>query len=150
MSFGFWGELSPKGGVIISQIRTCSHWPIHTCIPEARADKKLHLFLQSRTVVKRGSFGKADEVRATLWGQRHAAIGHRFRLWKDVTWKLFLLADGSQRGHQGRQGLGDVTVVHIRLIDLKLLSCGAKQIRFKANAANGTSGSLCLLSTENK
>lgn len=59
-------------------------------------------------------------------------------MWKDVTRQMFFLTDSSQRRHQGRQGLGDIAVVHIRLIDLQLLSCGAKQIRFKANAANGT------------
>lgn len=55
-----------------------------------------------------------------------------------MTGQGFFPADGSQRRDQGCQGLGDVTVVHSRLIDLKLLSCGAKQIRFKANSANST------------
>lgn len=35
----------------------------------------------------------------------------------------FTFADGSQRRHEGRQGLGDVTVIHVGLVDLELLSC---------------------------
>lgn len=79
---------------------------------------KLLLVLPSHTIVKRGSFGKADEVGAICWGQSHAAIGRGFGLWRDVTGQMFFLADSSQRGHQGCQGLRDVAVVHIRLIDL--------------------------------
>lgn len=40
---------------------------------------------------------------------------------------MFLLTHGSQSRHQGRQGLRDVTVVHVRLIDLQLLSCEGKK-----------------------
>lgn len=127
---------------------SCLHWPIYTYTKTqgeadtrwavARTNFKLLLSLQSRTIVKRGSFGKVDEIGPILWGQSHTAIGHSFDVWKDVTRLMFFLTDSSERGHQGCQGLWDVTVVHIRLIDLKLLSCGEKQIRFKAYAANGT------------
>lgn len=37
--------------------------------------------------------------------------------------RSFTFADGSQCRHEGRQGLGDVTVIHVGLVDLELLSC---------------------------
>lgn len=90
-------------------------------------------FRLSCTVVKRGSFGKADEVCPTLWGECHAAIGHRFGMWKEFILPISFATKSSERRHLGCQGLWDAAVIHIRLIDLQLFSCGAKEIRFKAN-----------------
>lgn len=90
-------------------------------------------FRLSCTVVKRGSFGKADEVCPTLWGECHAAIGHRFGMWKEFIFPISFATKSSERRHLGCQRLWDAAVIHIRLIDLQLFSCGAKVIRFKEN-----------------
>lgn len=76
----------------------------------------------SHTFPERSSFGKADEVGPISRGQGHAAIRHHPDSWSDATIRGFSFTDGSQRRHQGCQGLGDVTVIHTGLVDLKLLS----------------------------